>query len=138
MLGDGLLVEHRYRDGRNAVLTRQPQRHVDIVQVRADLRIVHQLEISARRAGKVETRAVQQTAEQVALGLVKGRQLINMLGVPGHEVGQGTLQRRHATEVDVLVHFAQLGAQGRRRDHVTGLPAGNVVRLAEGTDHEGT
>ncbi len=60
-----------------------------------------------------------------------------MFGMAGHVVRQCPLQRRDATEVDVLVDLAQLRAERRRRDHVAGLPAGDVVGLAERADHEG-
>ncbi|MCY1417237.1 hypothetical protein D9M71_327660 [compost metagenome] len=137
MLGDGLLVEHRHRNGRHAVFTGQPQRHVNVVQVRANLRIIHQLEISPRRGFELKARRRQQFAKQVALGLVEGRQLFDMLGVRRHEISQRPLQRRHAAEVDVLVDLAQLGTEGRWRHHITGFPAGDVVGLAKRADHEG-
>ncbi|MNE10157.1 hypothetical protein D3C80_1028580 [compost metagenome] len=54
-----------------------------------------------------------------------------------HVVGQRPLQRGDAAEGDELVDLAQLGSQGRRRHHVAGLPAGDVVGLAERADHEG-
>ncbi len=61
-----------------------------------------------------------------------------MLGMLGHEVGQRPLQRGDAAEADVLVHLAQLGGKQRRRHHIAGLPARDVIGLAERADHEGT
>ena len=60
-----------------------------------------------------------------------------MLRATRHEVGQAVLQRRHAAEVDVLVDLAQFGGQRRWCHHVAGLPAGDVIGLAERADHEG-
>ncbi|MNT38229.1 hypothetical protein D3C72_1744150 [compost metagenome] len=56
----------------------------------------------------------------------------------GHEIGQRPLQRSHTTEVDVLVDLAQFSAQCRRSDYIAGLPAGDVIGLAERADDKGT
>lgn len=55
-----------------------------------------------------------------------------------HEVSQRPLQWRDAGKADVLMHLAQFAAERRRRHHVTGLPAGDVIGLAERADDEGT
>ncbi|MCY1520191.1 hypothetical protein D9M68_549620 [compost metagenome] len=119
------------------MLAGQPLGHGHVIQVVADGAVVHQLEVGAGGTGEAEARAGQQVAEQVALGLVEGRQLGQVLRMRRHEVGQRPLQRRNATEVHVLVDLAQLGRERRRGDHVAGLPAGDVIGLAEGADHEG-
>ncbi|MNL22755.1 hypothetical protein D3C87_1441150 [compost metagenome] len=120
------------------MLASHPQGHLDVIEVRADLRVIDQLEIGAGHPGETETRRRQQIAEQITLGLIESRQLFDVLGMLGHKIGQGILQRRHTTEIDVLVHLAQFRRQGRRCDHITGFPAGDVVGLAERTDHECT
>ncbi|MNP05636.1 hypothetical protein D3C76_975910 [compost metagenome] len=61
-----------------------------------------------------------------------------MLRMLGHEIGQRPLQRGHTTEVDVLMDLAQLSAQCRRSDYIAGLPASNVIGLAERADDKGT
>jgi len=96
------------------------------------------LEVGSGHPGKAEARRRQQVAEQIALGLIERRQFVDVLRVFGHEIGQGELQRGYATEVDVLMHLAQFSRQGRWRDHVAGFPAGDMVGLAKGADHERT
>ncbi|MNC97132.1 hypothetical protein D3C83_146860 [compost metagenome] len=65
----------------------QPFGHFDVVEVSADRRVVSQLEIGAGSSGEAETRVTQQVAEQVTLALIEARQLGDVFGILGHEVG---------------------------------------------------
>ena len=119
------------------MLTGHPQRHLDVVQVRTDLRVIDQLEVGPRSPRKGETRRLQLIAEEVAFGLIERGQLFYMFRTLSHVIGQRPLQRRHTAEPDKLVDFAHFGGQCGRRDQITGFPARHVIGLAEGTDHEG-
>ena len=131
------MVEHRNRNTCDTVLTGQPFSQSDIAEIRTDRRVVRQLKVGPRGAREAEARTCQQIAEQITLGLVEGWQLCYMLGMRSHEIGQRPLQWRDAGKADVLVHLAQLTAERGWRHHVSGLPAGDMVGLAKGTDDEG-
>ncbi|MNL19272.1 hypothetical protein D3C87_1404640 [compost metagenome] len=118
------------------MFTSHPQGHFDVIEIRANLRVIDQLEVSAGHASETEARRRQQITEQITLGLIEPRQLFHVFRVLGHEVSQRVLQWCHTAEAHVLVNLAQFRCQCRWRDHVAGFPARNVIGLAERADHE--
>ena len=100
------------------------------------VRDVHALEVAAFTGQQLEAGFGQAGAKQVALALVKRRQLQVGLGVC-HVAGQAVLHRCVDREHVELVHFAELGRHRCRRRHETDFPARDVVGFAETGDDKG-
>ena len=139
MLVEAVTVKSGQRNRRDADFARQPLAEIGFRQAafgHFQTRDVDALEVAAGAGQDLELGAFQAGAEQVALALVKGRQLKVGRGV-GHVLRQRVLHRRVDREHVELVHLAELGAQRSRRRHVADLPAGHVVGLAKAADDEG-
>src|SRR3546814_21095062 len=94
------------------------------VQV-ADRRIVDLLEIPARHRQRPELRAQQLFAEAVALGLVERAQLLVVLRLGVEHLDAVVLRQRAGLQHVLLGACAELRGQGRRRDALRALTAGD-------------
>src|SRR5471030_3435062 len=112
------------------MFTGHPHGHLDVVEVRTNLRIINQLEIGAGYSSEAKTRWRQQIAEQIALGLIETGQFSDVFRMLGHVIGQRILQRCHTTETDVLVDLAQLRREGRWCNDEAGVTNSDEVSHA--------
>ena len=127
---EGIGAEHRQRNSRHAHLRRQPPAKADVVQI-GNRAVVRQQEVGPFTRQNFQTAFAQRIYKQIPTRAVKIRQLAIVLRFAAQHIRQRQLGGGIDRKGQVLMHLAQLRADGRRGHAVPYLPAGHMVGFSK-------